>query len=381
MTDPRLGLPSASDAGLRHDCVGERNLELAVRAKGLLKEESSPAGASGTRIHGARQTGDDSGLEEEERHTAFTLASLESNLVSSLLGPNAVLLFREKRLYLRDGLTPIFSGQFDYAYGVLEENHVLITDDKTGRVEVSPATRNYQLRDLAALWHVNFPDTTTVDVAIVQPWITHAPSVARYSVPELDQAVEELRENLRAVADPLAPRTPGRHCKHCPVAVHCPEGREYAQGDKGFLTRFEHGEVTLPYGEKARDLLDWMDTAEEIFKKIKAAYKAELAKNSTAVADYFLKDGATVRSIRDIAGARQLIEEKIGQEAFDSAISTSISVGELEKAYCNVAGKIQRKAVAEFNALMASVITEKQNKPSLTRVPSRGKHAKELANQ
>jgi hypothetical protein len=380
LNDPRLGLPSASDAHLRYPCLGQRNLRIACEKKGLLLEDSTPEAQSGTRVHEARHTGDESELEGEEAHTAFTLASLERNIVDSLLGPEAVLLFREKRLYLRDGLTPIFSGQLDYAYGIPESKHVLIVDDKTGRIEVPPAFQNYQLRDLAALWHANFLDTKVLDVAIVQPWITHEPSVARYSGAELELAEADLRDNLKSVADPNAPRTPGSQCKFCPVSVYCAEGREYAQGDQVFLARYAHGEISIPTGERARDLLDWMDTAEEIFKKIKAAYKDVLAKDPEAVADYFLKEGSTVRSIKDIEAARMLIEPVIGTPGFEEAIKTEISVTSLEKSYCNVSGKIQKKAKNEFNALLSSVITEKQNSPSLKRRPMRGKHAKELTN-
>ena len=366
MTDPRKGLPSASDT-LRYLCLGQRNLKLALIAKGLISNESCPAAQSGTRDHAARAREDVEFSDMTKR-----LAEIEVNTVASIPG-EWQLLGRERRLWLRDGLKPIFSGQADWIY--CDGVSAIVGDDKTGRIEVSPAERNYQLRDLAVLFYLKY-QVAPIFAIISQPWITHEPSIARYDVPDLMAAEIDLRAHLQLERNPDAPRTPGAHCKYCPCQPWCEESKSYAVTQpRSYLERIERGEVQLELGEKGARVLESIEVGYKILDKLWNEYEKAVRFNPDAIPGWYLADGSERRKITDYRRAREIMASELPKEELDAA--TEFAIGQLEKYYCNRSGLIQRKAKAEFNKLLEPVMEIRQSKSSLKPIPQRGKKSEQ----
>src|SRR5215510_12456242 len=114
MHDPdRLDLPSASSASRRRRCTGSENLIRELRTRGLLKALPPSSDAeSGTRSHAAWD-GADVPLSAGEQSTVTELKRLEELVVADWASgiANYTLFGREVRLWLRKGISPIFSGQ------------------------------------------------------------------------------------------------------------------------------------------------------------------------------------------------------------------------------------------------------------------------------
>ncbi len=371
MTDERLDLASSSFS-LRYKCHGAWNLKKACKKAGLISADGNAAAAgSGTMIHRAR-AGEQIELDEKQEDMRATLEEIENRTVTALYS-HLTLLDRERRLWLRDGLTPIFSGKYDVAYTDFGSRSAAIFDYKTGWLEVDAAERNLQMRDLAALWHFHFPWTETVDVIVLQPRITYEPSICRYDARDLNQALDLLNENLTKIGDPDAPRTPGHHCKYCPAQAHCEEAKNYSiQAPRLLLQRIEAGEVSWPKGAKGKAFLESADVGYRILDSIWEAYEKLVAEDPDAIPGWHLSEGSKIRKITDYRKAREILGHLVPPHELDEA--SEFGLEKLEKAFFNRAGIIQRKAKERFNKLLSGVIEITNAKPSLRPIAQRGKH-------
>jgi hypothetical protein len=378
--DERLGLPSASDS-LRYKCLGSRNLIQACKKAGLISGDDGGAAAeSGTDIHRAR-AGEEVELNDSQEDMKQTLQRIEFNTVEALY-PGLMLYSRERRMWLRRGLKPIFSGKYDAAYADSRLECVAIFDDKSGRLEVDAAERNYQMRDLAALWHFEHLGTQQLDVIISQPLITHEPSIARYHFAELEEAHALLLENLTQIADPDAPRTPGHHCRHCAARAHCEEAKSYSiSAPHVLVAAIERGDVVLPLGEKGRSVLESIDVGYKILDKLWDAYEAAVVADPAAIPGWIMQEGSQRREITDYKKARALLINEGGIPVEEIDATSTFKLTEIEKAFCNRAGMIQAKAKRKFNDLLESVLKRKQDKASLKPIPQRGKRAKKATEE
>jgi len=372
----RLELPSASSGALRARCRGAWNLICELRAAGKIAPETdSPAAQSGTRIHESRAAGEERHeqimLDYSEKKTAQLLTQIEEDLVAGVFsGEEPVLIGREERLWMRNGITPLSSGRYDYAYRDEDWTLVLIVDDKTGRVEVSEAADNDQLRELAALAYLNFPRTVErFDVAIVQPWITHEPSIATFDRFEAELAVRLLRLNLLQISDPEAVRTPGKHCGYCPAIAHCEENRLYTGRTTKLSERIKAGELDLPLGERGKKFLDSVLVAERICSEIKALYKTALENDSDAVPGYYLKEG---RRIRELVEPKMAFE-RLGLSLDQFLACGSFSLPALEEALALACGLSPKEGEKELAKLAGDLIQTRRAAPTLTPIGRRGR--------
>jgi hypothetical protein len=371
--DERAGLPSASFS-LKYKCLGAWNLIQACKKAGLFTDDGGAAAESGTEIHRAL-AGEDVELNDSQEDMRQTLTRIELNTVEALY-PGLMLYARERRIWLRRGLKPVFSGKYDSAYADTKLECAAIFDSKTGRLEVDAAERNYQMRDLAALWHYERPATQQVDVVVIQPLITHEPSIARHHFDELGQALADLRLNLEQIADPDAPRTPGHHCRHCAARAHCDEAKSYSiQAPRVLLQAIERGDIVLPLGEKGRSVLESIDVGYTILDKLWDAYEAAVIADPAAIPGWIMQEGAERREIVDYVKARTILfEAEVPEEDLDAA--SVLRLGDVEKSFLNRCGMIQAKGKRKFNDLLREVIKLKHSKASLRPVAQRGKRAK-----
>jgi hypothetical protein len=295
---------------------------------------------------------------------------MEKALVSAW-DSDPVLIGREHRLWFRRGLNPVSTGRYDYAYRSRDSNRVLIVDDKTGRLEVSPAEVNDQLRELAAVFYQNaLGGVEEITVAVCQPWVSRTPSVAVFDRLEAEFAILQLQKNLAQVAEPYAIRTPGPHCKYCPAAAHCEENRTLVNSVLSLSDRIRKGDFALPIGKYGTLFLDKALMAQKVLEAIIAKYKELLTTEATAVPGYYLKAGYTRHIITDPGRVYDVLELDLDDFLKCGKFSISDLTNELAKRWETSQGA----ARARLLDLCHDYITETQNEPSLAKEsPRRGK--------
>lgn len=309
MNGERKGVPSASGVERIHLCPGSWNLE-----RGLPEGERSEDADSGTRVHDvwAGLASIDI-LSLEERETLDALQWLELQAIRTVFGglDETAQVHREKRLWLHDEAgAPLFSGKLDFY--VIQGDHALILDGKTGRNETERANGNMQLRAQAVLLDEFTRKTLkSITVGIVAPWQEDKLTLCRYEVDHLDAAQVELQEILDSAKDPLAPRIPSeKACRYCKAKAICPEAREAALS---LPVKLGNGPELLPNTDDAARTLAALLTGDELslclgrgelFERIHTAIRGEARKRLMAgdrVPGWHLKPGRVNRPITDPA--------------------------------------------------------------------------------
>jgi hypothetical protein len=366
-------LPSASNAALRARCAGAWQLIQALSAEGRISPVANQAALDGRAIHTARQLGSDD-LAEELLKTKKLLDEMEARLVADW-DPAAILLAREKRLWYRRGITPIHTGRFDYAYRSSDWTKLLIADDKTGRIEVSAAEINDQMRELAALAWCDAPDNVTeITVAICQPWVTRKPSVSVFNQDDLALATLLLNKNLNDINDANAVRTPGPHCAYCPAVAFCEENRLMTNAVLDLAGRIKKGDYQLPVGKYGTVFLDRAFMAQKVLEMIIARYKELLMTDPDAVPGYYIKAGYTRHVISDAHKALTQLDMPLE----DFLKCGKFSISELTATIADRSGLSKEAARDRLFDLCRDVISEIQNEPSLSPVSPRRGRPKEV---
>lgn len=242
MTDPRLGLPSASQIYILDNCEGQKQLEHSIPEEELkpVREAEQLDGLAdrGTRIHKARETGQTLDLDAEElvlyqdgikcEEAHFERWADLFQLSEGFEGP------REERLWLHDQRTmaPLCSGQLDVHYLNKEQEptHALICDWKTAFCNnLVKAPGNAQLRLQAVLLKTEHPTLTNIRVAFVKNMYANAElDYADYGEADLAFSLQSVMFTLWKSTQPEAARRPGVHCNWCPCKGHCPEAAAMA---------------------------------------------------------------------------------------------------------------------------------------------------------
>ena len=359
MTDSeRLDLSSASSAWRRRMCRGSENLIRLRRDKrDLEKREPDPDAQSGIRVHRA-WAGEAVALSESEARTLAEVVRMEKLVLADWARDEPiVLLGREHRLWLHEGLEPVHSGQMDCAYLTADDERMLILDAKTLYGQILGAPVNDQLRELVALARFNYPQVAEFTVGLLAPNLNQRPSLAVYDQFEAELALRLLRHTLAECADPDAVRTPGAWCKYCRAISHCEEARMLVGQAYNVAKRIEQGEFTLPTGDKGTRFLDSVLEAQTILEAIRVAYKGLLEREPQAVPGWHLRDGKEVREIVDVLAAWELAQAAgVPLEKF--LASVKLVIGPLE-------AELGKK---RFSELLGPVINWRTYAPELARI-------------
>jgi Protein of unknown function (DUF2800) len=375
-TDDRLGLTSCSEAPIRYRCLGMVNLKRELKAKGMLQPVSTPAAQLGTDIHAVR-SGEQRELSDKAEDTKETLDAIEKRAVEQWAnGEDQYEATRENRIYLYSGIKPIYSGRYDYSYWTKDEKRVLLMDDKSGRVEVDPAERNLQLRDMASIMYSNHKEyLEEVTVGISQPWITWEPSLAKYEKPELERALYELRANLEAIKDPGAPRTPGWHCRHCACKAWCPEVEGFAVVKPSIaLEKIRSGELTLPTGEQGQIFYEMLKVGKEVIKELEALFVKPIS--SGEIPGWQMHPGKKTKEVTNLDG----LETWAATILTEDELKTCKKIGftKLKDLFVKKRPSYEKVMDAEkrFVKAIEPFITENEGEPYPEKIPTRGKRAK-----
>jgi hypothetical protein len=363
----RLDLSSASWAYRRRRCTGSENLIGELRVRGLLKEIAPTRDAlSGTAVHTA-WSGAITELSPAQEKTLIELKRLEAMVLADWSGAEPfILLGREERLWLRNGIEPVHSGQYDCAYLSRDYTRALVLDAKTLYGELQPAEHNDQLRELVALFRFNYPGIKHYTVAILAPNRPERISIATYDQLEAELALRLLRLSLLESADPGAPRTPGDHCGHCPARLQCEEARQLIGHSYSLKARIEAGEFVLPLGEKGARILEEIKTAKTVLADLEEAYKSELKTDPDCLPGWQLSNGRKLRSIPEVEKALAAwSNQRYAMSDFLSC--TDIVIGRLEEKLALSTGKAGKALANHFNDIFGPLVLTKQSEPSIVR--------------
>lgn len=285
-------------------------------------------------------------------------------------GDKSLNFLIEDRLWLKVDGREALSGQVDRV--TYSGDTALIQDFKAGFSEPDPAEINSQLKCLAVLVALHLPQITTIYAQIISG--PHGVTEARYSIAELAHAYNEILDTLRAIHAEAAPFNPSPEaCKWCSGALICQKLKDTILP----VARLQYSALPVE-PERAAKLLDEVAVIKSHLIEIEKFYFQRLeADPSFRIPGYALVPGATRRECVDWPAARKRLEEFI--DAADLAASETYSITDIEKALGRKLKLKAKEAKAKLNEILAGLIEEKQNAPSLKRVRGEAKVAS-LAN-
>lgn len=350
--DERGGLPSASKIESYFLCKGKYAAELAFPEN----EKSSEDAEKGNRIH------------EYLAHGIPKLGDSDHKLAERCQDQVGVLLekwnkknvdaFVEKRYWLSPEDEGLFSGKVDLAY-IAEDNEAYIIDYKTGRNEAEESSSNWQLRALAVLLFINFPEIKNIRVAIVQPMVNNNPEACLYEERSLQIARMELLNLLEEIQPRNFPRrTPGElQCKYCKARGNCPEA----------LNIFDTIEIPTSRvitAETYSLLLKRCNIAEGIIEQLRNRAK-ELISDGFKIPDWEMKKGAAPRKVDFVADAFHKMNGYVTADEFLKCCK--VSVADLQTVIKKKEDLTEELAKKRIEVLLGETMYKSQNAPSLSK--------------
>jgi hypothetical protein len=364
LIDERLGLPSASSWRRNELCAGSWQLEQEAKRLGQAAHETSPAAIRGQLIHQwlaglPDEDGTEIKLDESEQQTADFLQERATEQVHRIFGDEPTLELAEKRLWLIVNGRKAASGRFDRV--VYTPTVALVQDFKTGWSEPDPAEQNSQMKVLAVLVALHMP--SMLREVVVQ--IISGPfgvTEARYDLPALANAYNEILGTLRAIQDPMAPLNPSPEaCRFCPAINIC-------QAVKNLIVPIAKTQVSaLPDGARGAKLLDEVELLQEHLDSIREHYAQRLtADPAYDLPGYAMVPGVVRREVVDWEAARQRLGEWLELDEINGA--ANYRLGDLEKALGKKLGLKGKPLKERMGEILRGLIEERPNAASLKRV-------------
>ena len=365
LSDDRARLPSASSFRRFELCAGSWQLEQKARELNQEACQRSEAALTGDRIHEwlAHQRAE---LDPDELKTAEFLKERADDQIARIFGDARVDILVEKRLWLELDGKPALSGRFDRV--VWAENKALLIDFKSGFSEPDPAEQNSQLKVLAVLFALNF---RSVQEVIVQLSLVPTASLRRATISRSSRAPMK-RSSPRC--KPLTIRTRAFNpspeaCRYCPAKLICQALKDTILP----VAKAQYSELPLEPSRAAK-LLDEVAVIKGHIAEIEKFYFQRLSEDPAfRIPGYALVPGVVRRDVTDWHSARQRLAEFIDEK--DLRDAETYQLGDLEKALGRRLKLKAKEAKAKLNEILAGLIEEKQNAPSLRRVRGESKVA------
>lgn len=291
MSDPRLGLPSASLTWF-WNCPGSWRLRQSMSEADLERaNKPDEYTISGSKIDKSREEGIPLDLTDEELELYQNGVKFEDLLVQGWLTAigqeNCIEGRHKERLFLNhpETMAPIVSGESDVHYITESKNrknrYVLIIDWKLVGPNVPAATVNKQLRVLAVLKWRDLDDIAGIRVAINRCMDkVGARDYCDYTPHDLERSEQWIMQHLWLAQQEDAPLTPGAHCLHCPCNTICPQAASYALLPSVVATRALASSTDIAAMVAALKPVDLVklweskSTIEKILKEVVARLKA-----------------------------------------------------------------------------------------------------------
>lgn len=350
--DERRGMPSASGGGGYAKCHGKWQLERGIPST------SSEAAEEGNRVHQWNFDEDSIKLTGEELELAKQCkAQREALLAEAMPGldENPARIIKERRLWYRGNR---FSGKADFI--ALRDGRGFLLDYKCGRIPVTPASENEQLRWYLALMDHCFKIDECF-VAIVQPRCG-APTSHLYTKAEIKKHRNRVVGVLRKIEAPNPKLRPGpEQCRYCKAKAICPalEKKQEALAtvnDVQQLTPVQLG-----------SLLDILPVIEDRCKIIRTRAREMLKEDEGALPGWRLKPASIRRSIDRTTDAMKLLADAdlLTPDAYLDACKVSLTKLQRAVAEENHLGPTDARKLV--NQTLFDIIEEKQGEPSVER--------------
>jgi Protein of unknown function (DUF2800) len=357
MREERENLPSASPWRRFELCQGSWQLEQKARELGQLAHKESIAAASGERIHAFLAGALPPDITATEAQTAQFLDERSKGEAERIFAEQSYEILTEGRLWLFPNNHQL-SGRFDRLY--IAGKRALLQDFKSGFSEPDPAEQNAQLKVLAVLAGINYPQLEEIIVQIISG--PYGVTEARYDLKALTRAYDDIRGTLAAIGAPGAPLSPSPEaCRYCPAINICSAVRELAKP----LTRLQIAK--LPTGQQAAKLLDQISIVRNLFTEIEDYYFEQLSGDPDYdLPGYALAPGNTVRKVSDWATAHSRLSEFL--ETSEIWGCAAYRLTDLEKLLAKKLKLRASEAKSKINEILHGLIEERPNRPSLKRV-------------
>lgn len=352
------------------DTTSASNLHRRLRCPGShwaehgLPETDSEASAEGTRLHAGLAGGeillDDAEIITHARD--MMQEAIDRAVTAFALPPDAAFAEGyEREIALREGDEIAINGHCDYWRYYPEPKLLIIVDAKFGRVEVTPAPINMQLRAYAVMGAQEW-DCESVVVAIAQPRVADGLSLARYDRADLAAATVQILDARRDWLRPDAPRNPSvEACRYCKAKLLCPE----------YTARMTDARQGVPPG--IADVED--DQFRAIFEAFEMASDAALVdaiKNEARtrilegrLLGYRLKPNAPRRSITDNVKAAEICQIVLGFNDSELAAASKLSLTAAKTVLRKKTGLKEKDAERQLRDHLAPVIEAKTPEPSI----------------
>lgn len=303
MQDDRENKPSASELYRIVGCGGY--LQFKRGALNHVQRQPHPDDELGTLTH-LVLSNEGNGAErlptDHARWVVREALAIRDRMHRELFGDSPTEVIKEARFWLRDiSGNKVFSGQLDYGAISRSDSSALVVDYKSLYGDTPEADSNWQLTGQAASLYEDMKaqgvTLKTIFCAVIQPCVNRQPSLVKYEAGDMVDMAALVRRRLREAEIPNMPRTPGSHCKFCPMAGACPEAQAFGMVlyNRNLLARIEW----LQADEVAR-LLPMFPTLTKVMEAVK-----ERAEGMAAVGElpgYAMKDGYIRTDIKDIPG-------------------------------------------------------------------------------
>lgn len=381
MNNERGQWTSASNAEADELCPGRHLMQ-----RGLPEEKSADA-EFGTALHDALKRGSDEGLSLEQKDLYESCEKIVEKVGKAFFGEEweEVKLNPSKEIRLwtdfpGKGGDLLHSGQLDRLYHSPTKGLIVEVKSLAGTVAASP--RNMQLRDHGVLAWLDLWDPTTaptLGTVVVQPLVTHTPEVCEYVWEDLNRAWIDMRKRVTASNDPTSPRIAGEiQCKFCRAKKICPEYGQWAGGQLPVPRSLVDVPMDRWDGQQFATFLagraiaqKWLDDAYDLAK-------TRLKANAEEIPGWGLKDGAIREYVNDPAALLNRLwqnhgKDKLGcwEETVDKFMKCiSVKKKEFKQVVHTISGLKGQALDKAVDELLAGLVDEKQNEPSIERKDS-----------
>jgi hypothetical protein len=329
---------------------------------------------SGTAIHAALESGDSSELQESDAEVAERLAALEKRALEEWMTTNGIdaapVRHAEERVWARNPKTLelLFSAQLDVYY--IHEQFALVLDFKSGYLNPTPAESNWQVAAQCICLVCENKQLRHFTAGIAASRLTSKLDLTIYEPQSLQNAEIEIRRAIWKASQPTPPRYPGEHCRYCKAKGVCPEAAAYSSVilHNGLVPKLNKLGIVEAVGQMTPMQLSWVfqrsKIASQIFDACEDRLKA-MPEDQLAAVGLKLKPGAVQRKIANVGSAIEKLQSTTGVTDDMVYDCLSLSVSKAEDMVGKALDIPKKNRRDKINEVLAGLITEKQNSPSL----------------
>jgi hypothetical protein len=320
----------------------------------------------GTAVHKVlARKADPSTLEPADADLAQDLDQKRARMEGKWLDgakPDEILI--EERMWMRAGLTPIYSGQPDRIVRVGRK--VFIPDFKTGWHPLDHFTAtNCQLRSYVPLADECFDGIDEALVTIIKPGKQSPPAL--FGLEEIKDARAWAVEVANRATRP-GPKTPnkGPWCTYCSGKVLCPLWRAEVLS---FSERADLVVTEIPDAALA-ELAPRLELAATVIEKLRARLWGRVQLAPENFPDWRLEPGDKRRSIENLLELYDRVVTKDAAMSFEQFLQACrISIGDLEDTIRNNRKYTWAETYDYFAKKLGELITVKPNRSKLVYDP------------